>query len=248
MAKNNQFTRLDTLLLSEVGTTNDAVLEQTVRHYAESMAMIEGVIAVVSNLGDRTSKIYMGSFANVLGLQNYSDENSIWEKRILERMSADEFDAKMIAELRFYHRVKSSAKLTGNSHMMMKLRIRNQHGLPIEVLHRMYYVCNNDRSRVLYAICVYGPLVTDFNGKAVLVDNNTGSVEELTSATDRNILTPREKQVLALIDTGLKSADIAHQLHISKHTVSRHRQNILEKLQVRNSVEACRLAKQMSLL
>ncbi|MDE6157478.1 MAG: helix-turn-helix transcriptional regulator, partial [Muribaculaceae bacterium] len=95
---------------------------------------------------------------------------------------------------------------------------------------------------------VYGPLVTDFNGKAVLVDNNTGSVEELTSATDRNILTPREKQVLALIDTGLKSADIAHQLHISKHTVSRHRQNILEKLQVRNSVEACRLAKQMSLL
>ena len=37
-------------------------------------------------------------------------------------------------------------------------------------------------------------------------------------------------------------------LSISIHTVSRHRQEILGKLQVKNSIEACRLAKNLRLL
>ena len=35
---------------------------------------------------------------------------------------------------------------------------------------------------------------------------------------------------------------------ISKNTVSRHRQAILSKLQVRNSHEACKVAKALSLI
>ena len=37
------------------------------------------------------------------------------------------------------------------------------------------------------------------------------------------------------------SKDIAQTLSISINTVNRHRQNILEKLQVNNSIEACGL-------
>ena len=37
-------------------------------------------------------------------------------------------------------------------------------------------------------------------------------------------------------------------LSISIHTVSRHRQEILTRLQVKNSIEACRLAKEMKLI
>ena len=51
-----------------------------------------------------------------------------------------------------------------------------------------------------------------------------------------------------MIDTGLKSAEIAAQLNISIHTVSRHRQEIIGKLQVKNTHEACRIAKSMGLL
>lgn len=40
----------------------------------------------------------------------------------------------------------------------------------------------------------------------------------------------------------------AGRLSISVHTVSRHRQNILEKLRVGNATEACRVARGLGLL
>ncbi|MDE5846342.1 MAG: LuxR C-terminal-related transcriptional regulator [Muribaculaceae bacterium] len=45
-----------------------------------------------------------------------------------------------------------------------------------------------------------------------------------------------------------QSAEIAGLLNISIHTVSRHRQEIISKLQVKNTHEACRLAKSMGLI
>ena len=47
---------------------------------------------------------------------------------------------------------------------------------------------------------------------------------------------------------GLSSKEIAAALYISVNTVNRHRQNILEKLSVGNSIEACRAAELMKLL
>jgi DNA-binding NarL/FixJ family response regulator len=43
------------------------------------------------------------------------------------------------------------------------------------------------------------------------------------------------------------SKEIASDLSISINTVNRHRQNILEKLHVDNSIEACRIAKGLNL-
>ena len=85
-------------------------------------------------------------------------------------------------------------------------------------------------------------------GKSLVINSLTGLSEELTSAGDSSILSKREVQVLKLIDSGKTSADIAALLSISKNTVSRHRQEILAKLQVKNSLEACRLAKTMRII
>ena len=71
---------------------------------------------------------------------------------------------------------------------------------------------------------------------------------ELNNDDDRNILSEREKQTLRLIDSGMMSKDIAAAMSISINTVSRHRQDILRKLQVRNSIEACRMARQLGLI
>lgn len=68
------------------------------------------------------------------------------------------------------------------------------------------------------------------------------------SADDSRILTSREKQVLTLIDKGLTSKVIADRLCISRNTVSRHRQEILAKLHVKNSTEACQRAKHMHII
>ena len=59
----------------------------------------------------------------------------------------------------------------------------------------------------------------------------------IESATDA-LLTPREREVLALAKEGMFSKEISEKLNISVHTVNRHRQNILEKLQVDNIIEA----------
>ena len=61
----------------------------------------------------------------------------------------------------------------------------------------------------------------------------------IESATDV-LLTPREKEILALAKEGMFSKEISEKLNISIHTVNRHRQNILEKLQVDNMIEAIR--------
>jgi len=57
-----------------------------------------------------------------------------------------------------------------------------------------------------------------------------------------DILTPRELEVLKLIAEAQTSKQIAEQLVISVKTVERHRQNILDKLGLRDRVELTRYA------
>ena len=57
-----------------------------------------------------------------------------------------------------------------------------------------------------------------------------------------DILTPRELEVLKLIAEAHTSREIAEQLVISVKTVERHRQNILDKLGLRDRVELTRYA------
>ena len=61
----------------------------------------------------------------------------------------------------------------------------------------------------------------------------------IETATDV-LLTPREREILALAKEGMFSKEISEKLNISIHTVNRHRQNILEKLRVDNMIEAIR--------
>jgi DNA-binding NarL/FixJ family response regulator len=57
-----------------------------------------------------------------------------------------------------------------------------------------------------------------------------------------DVLTPRELEVLKLIAEAHTSKEIADALFISIKTVDRHRQNILEKLGMRDRVELTRYA------
>ena len=57
-----------------------------------------------------------------------------------------------------------------------------------------------------------------------------------------DVLTPRELQVLKLIAEAYSSKEIAQELVISVKTVERHRQNILDKLGLRDRVELTRYA------
>jgi two-component system nitrate/nitrite response regulator NarL len=60
-------------------------------------------------------------------------------------------------------------------------------------------------------------------------------------------LSPRERQVLALLRRGWDNARIGRDLFISQHTVRTHIQNILEKLGVHSKLEAATFAMQESI-
>jgi two-component system, NarL family, response regulator YdfI len=62
------------------------------------------------------------------------------------------------------------------------------------------------------------------------------------------ILTPREIEVLVQIGAGLGNKAIAHQLHISDHTVKFHISSILQKLDVSTRTEAVTAGIRMGLI
>ena len=53
----------------------------------------------------------------------------------------------------------------------------------------------------------------------------------------KETLSKREKQILILIMNGMLNKEIAEHLHISKETVDKHRKNMLEKNNCKNSNE-----------
>jgi len=63
-----------------------------------------------------------------------------------------------------------------------------------------------------------------------------------------NTLTKREIEILKLVKDGFLSKEISGKLTISLHTVNTHRQRVLEKLGVDNSMEAVMLALKLGLI
>jgi DNA-binding NarL/FixJ family response regulator len=61
-------------------------------------------------------------------------------------------------------------------------------------------------------------------------------VDEVALATSS--LSSREREVLARLASGASDREIAEQLIVSEHTVKKHVQHILQKLDVRNRTQA----------
>lgn len=59
-------------------------------------------------------------------------------------------------------------------------------------------------------------------------------------------LTERERQILELVAKGQSNKEVARQLELAEKTVKHHMTNVLEKLQVRNRVEAALLARDIA--
>jgi len=67
---------------------------------------------------------------------------------------------------------------------------------------------------------------------AALVRRLASLADRGVASTRRPQLTPREREVVALIDQGLSNKQIARELHIELATVKNHVHSVLEKLQV----------------
>jgi DNA-binding CsgD family transcriptional regulator len=82
-----------------------------------------------------------------------------------------------------------------------------------------------------------------------LVNMKTGEIVPFPLSEDCNDnLTKREIEILKLVNQGMLSKEISDILSISLHTVNNHRQNILQKLNANNVVEAINSARKAGLL
>nr|WP_295869531.1 LuxR C-terminal-related transcriptional regulator [uncultured Chitinophaga sp.] len=222
---------------------------------AQVYARMENSISVLSDLKANKSYIYTGGAATALGIEGpagMKEIGSIWEEDILRKIKAEDLIEKYALELRFFHLLKSLPVAERTDYQLVSyLRMEDRQGVYIPVQHRMFYVQSTEEGSIWLALCLYNlsfeaGKATAYHGS--IVNTRTGDVIGDDEYQVDDILTAREKDVLMLIKKGKKSKDIAAQLSISVNTVHRHRQNILEKLHVANSMEACRMAESLKLI
>lgn len=224
--------------------------EWRLRQVAQSYALCENSIAVLSNLRTDQSHIYFGKVGEVLGFANggsYQKVDSVWEEEIYARIHPDDWRVRCLQELTFFRMVSAShTKETFAWHLENTMRMRDYEGRYHSVLHRIFYFTGRSKPGICYSLCLYNLAAKDISG-AWLVNTLTGERKKL-DVENSPLLTERERLVLQLIREGKSSKLIAERLDISKHTVDRHRQNIIAKLQVSNTTEACHKAKQLGLI
>lgn len=217
---------------------------------AASYAIVENAVAVLSDLKEKVSYIYYGGIASLLEIGEKGGSAtipSIWENEVFKTIEPSDLEKRNLDELQFFHFMKSVPQAERSDYYLVtSIKMDTNKGL-IPINHRIFYLSSLGSDIVRLALCLYNVapvyiaeshICNTLTGKRILIDRNDFA----------HILSEREKEILRLIEQGKLSKEIAPLLTISIHTVNRHRQNILEKLHVQNSFEACQRARSLNLL
>lgn len=242
--------KLNDKLRQQMDCLLDEDEELKLRLVAKSYAVCEHSIAVLSNLRTDKGYIYYGRTSDILGLDSsgrFEKIDTIWEKKILNNIHPDDYRRRNIQELAFLHFVSSShADDAFDWHMESTLRMTDNRGNYLPLIHRVFYFPSKGKRGVSYAICLYN-LTTRVSNGAILKNSLTGEERQL-NIDKKRLLSEREITIITLVREGYSSKEISTKLNISKYTVDRHRQNIINKIQATNMAEACHKAEQLGLV
>lgn len=112
------------------------------------------------------------------------------------------------------------------------------------------YVNKHDASRtIIHAIrtVLDGRLYLSEQMTNRMLARSVGSKKHSESASPVARLSDREVEIFEMIGRGLTSREIADQLDVSQRTIDTHRENIKQKLEIKNAVELTRHAVQWAL-
>lgn len=228
-----------------------------IANMTKSLVTLTGMCAVITDIAHDTSIFVCGNIANLFNLPeaelrtrllDSSDEDFLYTRMHPEdlvdlRMLEYEFFKKIDATPT-YEKVKYKASA--------EIRISDGKGGWVPITKSTQVVTLSPKGKMWLILCCYDLsdqtyTHTDTNPRISCC--STGYIQHLPLQNKRcKILTDREKQILKLIKNGLLSKEIADRLNIRINTVNRHRQNILEKLSVDNSMEAVNAAIAMKLI
>ena len=96
--------------------------------------------------------------------------------------------------------------------------------------------------RILRAVWAGESYVPPILAASLLLEMREGHSQEKQLSSPLDELTPREREILENLAAGLSNKEIGEKLFLSEKTVKHYMTNILQKLQVRNRVEAALLA------
>jgi DNA-binding NarL/FixJ family response regulator len=96
--------------------------------------------------------------------------------------------------------------------------------------------------RILRAVSAGESYVPPMLAASLLLEMREANSQQKQSMSPLDELTPRERQILEGLAAGLSNKEIGEKLFLSEKTVKHYMTNILQKLQVRNRVEAALLA------
>lgn len=216
------------------------------KQLAKGYAAVENAIAVLSDLKTAKSYVYYGSWSASLALPDqskFSEIDSIWEEAIFACIHPDDLLNKHLMELQFFGLSRELAVGRQQDFCGINLlRMRSLEGAYLPVKHRIFYISSPANGSLRFALCLYNIADRDYRDgehKHFILNTITGEQLALNKEKLRAMLSIREREILHDIKKGHTSKEIAARLSISVNTVNRHRQNILEKLNVKNSAAAC---------
>ncbi len=224
---------------------------------AEAHAEVSGKACVVTDMAADRSYFFPGRMAHVLGLTEQerlcSEISSSDEDFLYQRMKPDDLVDLRMLEYEFFKHVESlpsDRRLSPRAVSLVSMRGADGRWQTIEKSTQMLRLAPD--GALWLVLCCYDMPMHERIGLGInpmIVDSSDGTIHAYHFEDRRgHLLSEREKEVLRLIKEGQLSKEIASRLGLSINTVNRHRQNILEKLAVNNSMEAVNAAIAMRLL
>lgn len=95
---------------------------------------------------------------------------------------------------------------------------------------------------ILRAVSAGESYVPPMLAASLLLEMREAQSQQKQATSPLDELTPREREILESLAAGLSNKEIGEKLFLSEKTVKHYMTNILQKLQVRNRVEAALLA------
>lgn len=212
---------------------------------SQKFADLENGIAVLSDLYNNKSYIYSGKISEELGIfkkDQVQEIESIWEEELFGKLNADDVLQKYLLELHFFQFIKTIPVEERKDFCVISRLRMNDKTSGKSLQHKMFYF-SNDYEDVELALCLYNfdfSLALQYEG--AILNTANGNIVKQNEKENEFFLSAREKEILKMLQAGKQSKEIAALLFISINTVSRHRQNILEKMKVNNTAEACSIA------
>lgn len=226
-------------------TSVDLSVLKYYKQYAKTYADIHNGIVVLSDLTANWSFTFMGAIAERLHLSSANRKleiNSIWEDFLLACIHPEDLAVKHRLELQFLDMVKKlDPKERFHYQANSILRVEGKDGKNMLMSHQIVYLDTSAKEFPQLALCCYTLLPEKEDqqvNKNYIFNQVSGDVYLLNKQDVKDVMSAREREILHCVRGGMISKDIAEKLGLSVNTVNRHRQNILQKLRVRNLHEA----------